>query len=105
MEFPVGCMKETYTYPSKLSAANSRFLCVNPNFSVCCRKICRHCKCPPEVHDMSGGVSGETDRTLQRLMQDAQRNSTSDDDSGCPLEEYAWVPPGLKPEEVRRTLI
>lgn len=47
------------------------------------------------------GVS-ETDRALQRLMQDAQRNSTSDDDSGCPLEEYAWVPPGLKPEQVSR---
>ena len=50
---------------------------------------------------MSGGPGGDTDRTLQRLMQDAQRNSTSDDDSGCPLEEYAWVPPGLKPEQVR----
>lgn len=49
---------------------------------------------------MSLGVGGDTDRTLQRLMQDAQRNSTSDDDSGCPLEEYAWVPPGLKPEQV-----
>ncbi|XP_070193391.1 protein prickle-like [Littorina saxatilis] len=66
------------------------------------RKICRHCKCPPEGHDMSGGPGGDTDRTLQRLMQDAQRNSTSDDDSGCPLEEYAWVPPGLKPEQVHR---
>ena len=65
-----------------------------------CRKICRHCKCAPELHDMSLGVGGDTDRTLQRLMQDAQRNSTSDDDSGCPLEEYAWVPPGLKPEQV-----
>lgn len=69
------------------------------SFISCRRKSCRHCKCPPEVHEMaSSGV--ETDRTLQRLIQDAQRNSTSDDDSGCPLEEYAWVPPGLKPEEV-----
>ncbi|XP_018494421.1 protein prickle [Galendromus occidentalis] len=24
----------------------------------------------------------------------------SDDDSGCALEEYTWVPPGLKPEQV-----
>ncbi|XP_051931539.1 prickle-like protein 2 [Hippocampus zosterae] len=31
-----------------------------------------------------------------------QRNSTSDDDSGCALEEYAWVPPGLKPQQVHR---
>lgn len=29
-----------------------------------------------------------------------QRSSTSDDDSGCVLEEYAWVPPGLRPEQV-----
>ena len=26
----------------------------------------------------------------------------SDDDSGCALEEYTWVPPGLKPDQVRR---
>ncbi|XP_064488675.1 protein prickle-like isoform X2 [Ornithodoros turicata] len=30
----------------------------------------------------------------------AQRQSHSDDDSGCALEEYTWVPPGLKPEQV-----
>ncbi|XP_041746692.2 prickle-like protein 1 [Coregonus clupeaformis] len=30
-----------------------------------------------------------------------QRSSTSDDDSGCALEEYAWVPPGLRPEQVQ----
>ncbi|KAG7215981.1 hypothetical protein INR49_003502 [Caranx melampygus] len=28
------------------------------------------------------------------------RHSISDDDSGCASEEYAWVPPGLKPEQV-----
>uniref|UniRef100_A0A3B4TTG4 Prickle homolog 1b n=1 Tax=Seriola dumerili TaxID=41447 RepID=A0A3B4TTG4_SERDU len=30
-----------------------------------------------------------------------KENSTSDDDSGCALEEYAWVPPGLRPEQVQ----
>ena len=25
----------------------------------------------------------------------------SDDDSGCPLEEYVWAPQGLKPDQVR----
>ncbi|XP_061085390.1 prickle-like protein 1 [Conger conger] len=30
-----------------------------------------------------------------------QRSSTSDDDSGCALEEYAWVPPGLRPDQVQ----
>jgi len=27
-------------------------------------------------------------------------NGLSDSDSGCALEEYTWVPPGLKPEQV-----
>lgn len=42
----------------------------------------------------------EMEKTVTKLMYDFQRNSTSDDDSGCALEEYAWVPPGLKPEQV-----
>ncbi|PNJ04755.1 PRICKLE3 isoform 6 [Pongo abelii] len=37
-----------------------------------------------------------------RLISDFQRHSISDDDSGCASEEYAWVPPGLKPEQVTR---
>ncbi|CRK96002.1 CLUMA_CG009442, isoform A [Clunio marinus] len=31
---------------------------------------------------------------------DVQRQPQSDDDSGCALEEYTWVPPGLRPEQV-----
>lgn len=31
---------------------------------------------------------------------DVLRHSQSDDDSGCALEEYTWVPPGLKPDQV-----
>lgn len=38
---------------------------------------------------VGGGVGG-----------DPQRHSQSDDDSGCALEEYTWVPPGLRPEQV-----
>ncbi len=45
-------------------------------------------------------VTLEMEKTVTKLMYDFQRNSTSDDDSGCALEEYAWVPPGLKPEQV-----
>lgn len=30
----------------------------------------------------------------------AARPAASDDDSGCALEEYTWVPPGLKPDQV-----
>ncbi|XP_019898607.1 prickle-like protein 1b isoform X2 [Esox lucius] len=38
---------------------------------------------------------------LGKLALGFQRSSTSDDDSGCALEEYAWVPPGLRPEQVQ----
>lgn len=45
-------------------------------------------------------MSLEMEKTITKLMYDFQRNSTSDDDSGCALEEYVWVPPGLSPEQV-----
>ncbi|KHJ84445.1 PET domain protein [Oesophagostomum dentatum] len=35
-----------------------------------------------------------------RIAADVHRHSTSDDDSGCVLEEYAWIPSGLKPNMV-----
>ncbi|CAD6238660.1 GSCOCG00008507001-RA-CDS [Cotesia congregata] len=34
------------------------------------------------------------------LIHHHQRLSQSDDDSGCALEEYTWVPPGLRPDQV-----
>ncbi|XP_043102574.1 prickle-like protein 2 isoform X2 [Puntigrus tetrazona] len=37
---------------------------------------------------------------MMKLVSDFQRHSISDDDSGCASEEYAWVPPGIKPEQV-----
>ena len=46
-------------------------------------------------------MSLEMEKTITKLMYDFQRNSTSDDDSGCALEEYVWVPPGLSPEQVQ----
>ena len=30
--------------------------------------------------------------------------STSDDDSGCGIEEFAWVPAGLTPAQVNRVV-
>lgn len=48
-------------------------------------------------------MSLEMEKTITKLMYDFQRNSTSDDDSGCALEEYVWVPPGLSPEQVRQS--
>ncbi|XP_048111095.1 prickle-like protein 2b [Alosa alosa] len=65
------------------------------------RKICLHCKCAREEHAVSA-MQLEMEKTVTKLMYDFQRNSTSDDDSGCALEEYAWVPPGLKPEQVHQ---
>uniref|UniRef100_A0A8C1I4I4 Prickle-like protein 1 n=2 Tax=Cyprinus carpio TaxID=7962 RepID=A0A8C1I4I4_CYPCA len=38
---------------------------------------------------------------VNKLTFGFQQSSTSDDDSGCALEEYAWVPPGLRPEQVQ----
>ncbi|KAF4524295.1 hypothetical protein B566_EDAN005351 [Ephemera danica] len=35
---------------------------------------------------------------------DPHRHSQSDDDSGCALEEYTWVPPGLRPDQCEETL-
>lgn len=45
-------------------------------------------------------VPGQLEKMMTRLVSDFQRHSISDDDSGCASEEYAWVPPGLKPEQV-----
>ncbi|XP_067408257.1 prickle planar cell polarity protein 3 isoform X2 [Emydura macquarii macquarii] len=63
------------------------------------RKICQHCKCPREEHAVRA-VPVDLERMMGRLISDFQRHSISDDDSGCASEEYAWVPPGLKPEQV-----
>jgi len=45
-------------------------------------------------------VPGQLEKMMTKLVSDFQRHSISDDDSGCASEEYAWVPPGLKPEQV-----
>lgn len=58
-----------------------------------------HCKCVREEHAVRS-VPGQLEKMMTKLVSDFQRNSISDDDSGCASEEYAWVPPGLKPEQV-----
>ncbi|KAF0035664.1 hypothetical protein F2P81_010976 [Scophthalmus maximus] len=63
------------------------------------RKICVHCKCAREEHVVRS-VPGQLEKMMTKLVSDFQRHSISDDDSGCASEEYAWVPPGLKPEQV-----
>ncbi|MEE6480842.1 hypothetical protein FKM82_012681 [Ascaphus truei] len=43
----------------------------------------------------------EMEQKVSKLAYGCQRSSTSDDDSGCAMEEYTWVPPGLRPEQVQ----
>ena len=54
---------------------------------------------------MSGEVKLESGQPGQGSSDINQRHSQSDDDSGCALEEYTWVPPGLKPDQVREVLL
>ncbi|XP_037828530.1 protein prickle isoform X3 [Lucilia sericata] len=59
---------------------------------------------PSLLHHPTGGgvgVAGVHPPFLVGQHLDMQRQSHSDDDSGCALEEYTWVPPGLRPDQVR----
>ena len=47
----------------------------------------------------SAGVDGAAPTNNPRGGRSA---GMSDDDSGCALEEYAWMPHGLSPGQVRR---
>ncbi|XP_047430823.1 prickle-like protein 1b isoform X2 [Mugil cephalus] len=51
----------------------------------------------PRGSDMEARTGGK----MGKMSVGFQRSSTSDDDSGCALEEYSWVPPGLRPEQVQ----
>ena len=51
----------------------------------------------------SGGTGNSNEGNQSTGNVDIPRqipNQHSDDDSGCALEEYTWVPPGLKPDQV-----
>lgn len=52
---------------------------------------------------MSGDCLSPASRI--RIAADIHRHSTSDDDSGCVLEEYSWIPSGIKPDMVRYHII
>ena len=59
------------------------------------RKVCQNCTCAFECHKIS-------EAHITKLVSEFQRHcgSASDNDSGCALEEYAWVPPALRLEQV-----
>ena len=50
--------------------------------------------------DAGAATSSEQPPTAGQASQPARQAAHSDDDSGCALEEYTWVPPGLKPDQV-----
>ncbi|KAL7736625.1 hypothetical protein ACLKA6_015261 [Drosophila palustris] len=56
---------------------------------------------PSLLHHPAGSSSAVHAPFLAGPHMDMQRQSHSDDDSGCALEEYTWVPPGLRPDQVR----
>nr|XP_039264149.1 uncharacterized protein LOC120339971 isoform X1 [Styela clava] len=97
--------------------------CVNcgdqcPGFALhAWRKVCAHCKCRLEYH--VGGVNNikikmerktaanlNCGRNTGPKSHHHQHGSSaiiiSDDDSGCSLDEYAWVPPGLTLKQVQK---
>lgn len=55
---------------------------------------------PPSLLHHPAGSSAAHAPFLAGPHMDMQRQSHSDDDSGCALEEYTWVPPGLRPDQV-----
>lgn len=62
------------------------------------RKICQHCKCPREDHNI---IVDDARAGRSVFLGDGNYSGfPSDDDSGCALDEYAWVPPGLNAEQV-----
>lgn len=90
--------RSAFHYTKLLPSANYRCLTYSFNSTskfYTCRKVCQKCRCPFEAHEIS-------DESMNRLVSDFQRHcgSASDNDSGCSLEEYAWIPPGLKPDQV-----
>jgi len=67
--------------------------------NICyCRKICQHCRCPREDHNI---IEDDAREGCSVYLGDANYSGfPSDDDSGCALDEYAWIPPGLNAEQV-----
>lgn len=52
------------------------------------------------VQSNQHGQAAQATATANSLI--ARQTTSDDDDSGCALEEYTWVPPGLKPDQVHQ---
>ncbi|XP_063792633.1 prickle planar cell polarity protein 3 isoform X1 [Pseudophryne corroboree] len=64
------------------------------------RKICQHCQCPWEEHG-SAAAPQDLERSLCRMV-GAHRLSSGESSSDTAMEKYAWVPPGLTPEQIQQ---
>lgn len=63
--------------------------------------IHRRCPPPPSLPLQTSNTASPIRTNYKAYHQmEFQRHSQSDDDSGCALEEYTWVPPGLRPDQV-----
>lgn len=58
---------------------------------------------PSNFHHLTFHSNYHPNHIIGGHQVDIQRHSQSDDDSGCALEEYTWVPPGLRPDQVTKS--
>lgn len=83
---------QTLPYPSTNTAHGGNLLSQQTSNTVPIHQTLPQNFHPSQLHGHPAIIGG--------YHLDNQRQSQSDDDSGCALEEYTWVPPGLRPEQV-----
>lgn len=81
-----------------LPVGNAGFPLKTPNMNPMYAPLNHHATPMPLPNHQKFPLRGHSAIIGHQL--DIQRQSQSDDDSGCALEEYTWVPPGLRPEQV-----
>ena len=54
------------------------------------------------VHSSAQVQAQAAAASVNSLIAAPRQTTSDDDDSGCALEEYTWVPPGLKPDQVHQ---
>ncbi|KAK0168113.1 hypothetical protein PV327_001946 [Microctonus hyperodae] len=107
------CPREDHHRPS-VKAAGSSSLALAPGTSMAMAMAFQGTGAPVTSGNGGGGAAAaipphqepykspiDPPPALQDpLVHHHQRLSQSDDDSGCALEEYTWVPPGLRPDQL-----
>ncbi|CAF0852384.1 unnamed protein product [Brachionus calyciflorus] len=54
------------------------------------------------THEQHQRVVNDSLSNSNLISPNTRQMTSDDDDSGCPIEEYSWVPPGLKPDQVHQ---